>query len=89
MEMQIENEPTIKIKKVGRLIKVSVILEIFYDGIFDDLMDKYEQHRDLFEYMYLRIETFVNNCLELDKITKEYQKLLKLKNIFEIHECNF
>lgn len=78
-----------KIEKVAKLIRTSEVLDIFYDGIFDDLMDKYEKNRDLFEYMYNEIKNCVSNNTSKDLITKKFKKLLMANNIYAIQHCDF
>lgn len=80
----ITKQDKLKINKVGKLIDCAKILNIYYDGLFDDLMDKNEQTPELFQHMYEIVSTMVQRGNNLDIIEVKYLELLKIKTLNQL-----
>jgi hypothetical protein len=78
-------EEKVKIVNVGRLVDISMHLDLYYDGIFDNLMDKFENTPDLFNYMYDIITTMIFRKNDIEIVKIKYVELLKMRSVREIN----
>jgi hypothetical protein len=88
-EVNKEKQLKTKIDQVGKLIDVAVILGIFHNNLFDDLMDKYEKAPDLFEYTYSTISSMIFRKYDIETVKEKYQQLLSFRNINQINQFTY
>lgn len=74
----------LQIEQVGKLVTAAQYMKLYYDGLFDDLMDKYENKPDLFNYMYEVVTTMIFRKNDINIVKAKYQELLRMRSIHEI-----
>lgn len=79
-----EEQSKLDLEKVGKLVDCSNILDIYYDGIFDNLMDKMEKSPDLFHYIYDVIYSMVMRDNDPSLIRMKFLELLKMSHANQI-----
>lgn len=88
-EVNKEKQFKIKIDKVGKLIDIAFILNIFYDNLFDDLMDKYEKAPELFDHIYSTITAMIFRKYDIQTVKEKYQELISFTNINKINQFTY
>lgn len=82
--MEIITKPTDKLGKVKWLLNIAKELNILKDDMFDQLMDKYENNFDLFDFMYEEINTMIISKDSIIETKIAFIACLRCKSFEEI-----